>query len=229
MPTADQIHFGLSEIANSWPYLAIFWHVYFLVIAVLLVFRAGSSARICGLLLSLPLFSVGTLAWMAKNPFNGMVFTALGMVLLVVSSIYSRINTSVSTGWTLGAGILMSGFGFVYPHFIVTESYIEYLYSAPTGLIPCPTLSVVIGLSLILGWHRSRSWSYVLGTTGLFYGIYGATYLGVTLDWVLFVGALLLIWSSTWKKLADPARSDRVDENGPPDKALQSDAAKPRR
>ena len=52
----------------------------------------------------------------------------------------------------------------------------------PTGLVPCPTLSIVIGLALIVEGLDSRIWTSVLvGATGVFYGIFGAVRLGVTI------------------------------------------------
>jgi drug/metabolite transporter (DMT)-like permease len=73
------------------------------------------------------------------------------------------------------------------------SSLLPYLYSAPTGLIPCPTLSIVIGLAVALRGLGSRTWSLVLCATAIFYGVYGAAHLGVTLDWVLLLGALMLV------------------------------------
>jgi len=81
-------------------------------------------------------------------------------------------------------------FGWVYPHFLDNAGPMAYLYSAPTGLIPCPTLSVVIGFTLVLGGLRSRAWCVALSAVGLFYGAFGAGRLGVNIDWILFVGSL---------------------------------------
>jgi len=61
------------------------------------------------------------------------------------------------------------------------------------GSRPCPTLSIVIGLALVLGGLGSRAWSVVVGATGIFYGIFGAAHLGVRLDWVLLLGALMSV------------------------------------
>ena len=90
-----------------------------------------------------------------------------------------------------GAALLI--FGWVYPHFLETSSPLTYLYAAPTGLIPCPTLSITIGFALILGGLDSRLWSWVLGAFGLFYGAFGALRLGVTIDLVLLLGSIALI------------------------------------
>ena len=84
-------------------------------------------------------------------------------------------------------------FGWVYPHFPDRGTGLSYVYSAPTGLIPCPTLAITIGLTLILDGLRSRGWSLALGAAGLFYGGVGAFVLGVTMDLVLLLGAALLV------------------------------------
>lgn len=59
--------------------------------------------------------------------------------------------------------------------------------------MPCPTLSIVIGLSLVVGGLDSRAWTLLLGISGLFYGLFGVLRLGVTIDLVLFLGALLAV------------------------------------
>ena len=52
-------------------------------------------------------------------------------------------------GWRRVVGTAMVAFGWVYPHFSSDPSLFAYFYGAPTGLLPCPTLSLVIGLSLL--------------------------------------------------------------------------------
>ena len=89
----------------------------------------------------------------------------------------------------------MFAFGWVYPHFLDTSTSLTYLYAAPTGLIPCPTLSIVIGVGLIVGGLGSRAWSIFLGALGDFYSIFGAVRLGVVLDWVLLFGSLMIVLS----------------------------------
>ena len=38
----------------------------------------------------------------------------------------------------------------IYSHFLETSSLVPYPYSAPIGLIPCPTLLITIGPALDL-------------------------------------------------------------------------------
>jgi len=200
MPTPQQILLGLTEIANQWQALAIAWHVYFAALVVGLALGVRPSKRIAGVLLGMPLLSVSALTWMAANPFNGALFGLAGVALILIALRMKAEPIQIAPAWLVGAGILMFLFGWVYPHFLETSSFVPYLYAAPTGLVPCPTLSIVIGLSLMVGGFDSRVWSAVLGAMGLFYGVFGALRLGVTLDWVLLFGALLTLLVIFWPK-----------------------------
>lgn len=193
MPAPEQILNGLREIANNWRAIAIFWHVYFAAVALGLIFGVRLSKRATGILLALPLFSVSGLAWSSANPFNGIVFALLGILMVVISVTLPWGNVHIAPLGIAIPGVLMFIFGWAYPHFLETPSFVPYLYSAPTGLIPCPTLSIVIGLALILDGLGSRPWSFILGAAGLFYGIFGAARLGVIIDVVLLLGALILV------------------------------------
>lgn len=193
MPSTDQILAGLTSIANEWQLLAIIWHVYFAVLAGGLLLGMRPPMRVAGVLLALPLFSVSGLAWMTGNPFNGAIFALFGIALVVIALRLPDEALTIAPTWIAAVGAALFVFGWVYPHFLATSSYWPYLYAAPTGLVPCPTLSIVIGMSLIVGGFDSRTWSWVLGAVSLFYGVFGAVRLGVTIDFVLLVGALLLV------------------------------------
>jgi hypothetical protein len=88
-------------------------------------------------------------------------------------------------------------FGSGYPHFLETNHWITYGYAAPLGVLPCPTLSAVIGATLLLGALGSAAWSISLGIGGLLYGAVGVFVLGVQLDYVLMAGALVLLGAVT--------------------------------
>ena len=77
-------------------------------------------------------------------------------------------------------------------HFLEDGSVVRYLCAAPTGLIPCPTLSVVVGFALFADGLGSRAWPAVLAALGLLYGLFGALWLGVYLDAGLIIGAIAL-------------------------------------
>ena len=193
MPSSEEILNSLSTIANQWQLLAIVWHIYFGVLAAGLVFGLRPSRRTSGVLLALPLLSVSVLAWMSANPFNGTMFAIAAVALIVIALRQPDAQLRIAPTWAVVAGALMYLFGWVYPHFLDTVSFVPYLYGAPVGLVPCPTLSIVIGLGLVVAGLNSRAWSAVLGAMGVFYGVFGAFRLGVTIDVVLLLGALLLL------------------------------------
>ena len=193
MPTSEQILSSLRDIANQWQLLAVLWHIYFAVLAVGLLVGMRPSKRLGGFLLGLPLLSVSALAWASANPFNGILCALAGIALLAIALRLPADQVHVAPGWVVSAGVLLFLFGWFYPHFLDTSSLVPYFYAAPTGLVPCPTLSIVIGLSLMVGGFDSRAWSLILGATGIFYGIFGALRLGVTMDLVLLLGALLTV------------------------------------
>jgi hypothetical protein len=206
MPSPEEILGGLREITNHWRMLAILWHVYFGVFALGLILGVRPSKRAAGVLLALPCLSVSAVAWAAGNPFNGTFFELSGIALLAVSMRMPSGRVRISPLQTALPGAAMFIFGWIYPHFLEGSSMWAYLYSAPTGLIPCPTLSIIIGLALVLRGLESRAWSIIIGATGIFYGLFGAARLGVAIDWVLLGGAVVIVLVA----LAGRARSKMV-------------------
>jgi hypothetical protein len=193
MPTPDQILQGLAAIANGRMILAVFWH---LILAVVIIAalagwrpikRSGATA------LAVPLFSVSLLAWLYGNPFNGTVFLLFGAALAAVGMRRPASRVEPPPAWALVIGPALVIFGWAYPHFLVGGSRLRYLYEAPTGLIPCPTLSVLVGLTLLAAGFSSRTFSLCLGILGVFYGLFGAFRLGVRIDLVLLAGAIGLV------------------------------------
>ena len=190
MPPSTDILSGLTAIANDWRLVAIVWHV--LLGAFLLGLVAGwrPLTRDIGLLLVAPLVSVSTLAWMSGNPFNAVVFALLSLALSWLAVRLPRIAVRIDSPVRVAAGALLVVFGWVYPHFLRTDAWTAYLYAAPLGLVPCPTLSAIVGLSLIGDLSRSRPWAVMLCAAGVVYGAIGVLRLGVGIDVVLVAGAL---------------------------------------
>lgn len=211
MPTPQQIVRGLEELANGWRLLAVFWHVYFAVLLLSLFLGARPDRRLTGVLLSLPLVSVSVLAWASANPFNGTLFALSGIASIAIAMRLPGKRVGLGPRWTLVAGGLLTTFGWVYPHFLETSSLPTYLYAAPTGVVPCPTLSIVIGVSLLLNALGSRLWCIVFGLTGIFYGIFGAARLGVAIDVFLLAGAFAMIVLARSGMVARP--NERVEKD----------------
>lgn len=189
MPASEEILRGLAEIANGWRGLAILWHVYFGAFLTFLLLGKRPRRATTAALLALPLLSVSALAWSAANPLNGIVFAAFGLGALAIAAKLPSRSVEIAPLSLAVPGGLLFLFGWAYPHFLETPTSVAYLYAAPTGLLPCPTLSIVIGLTLLLGGLGSGAWLLLLGAAGSLYGLIGAIRLGVTIDGVLLAGA----------------------------------------
>lgn len=191
MPTADSVLSWATAVANDWRWLAMAWHVALAALLMAVAVTVRLSQRLIGVLLVLPLVSVSVVAWVSGNPFNGLVFAVLALLLLHAATHLPQLpRRRAAAGWVL-AGVALVAFGWTYPHFLETNTWTAYLYASPFGLLPCPTLSVVIGVSLIVGGLRS-SWSVPLAAAGIVYGVIGVITLGVSLDVWLLLGASAL-------------------------------------
>ncbi len=193
MPEPSAILEGLATVSNRFAVLAMGWHAVLIAVFVLLLTGWRPSRRLAAVALALPLLSVAVMAFAGGNPFNGLMFVVLAVVLGLLGAKLPRETFASAKGWALAAGAIMAAFGFFYPHFLQGYSWTRYLYAAPMGLIPCPTLSVVIGLTFIGRGFGSRAYAIVLAAFGLFYGLFGVFRLGVRIDVVLFLGAAALL------------------------------------
>jgi hypothetical protein len=217
MPSATEILDGLSAIANQATGIAVTWHI---VIAIALMALASGwrpSQRTARLLTGTPLGSVAALAFAFGNLFNGWVFAASVLLLTGLAMKRDRRPVSRGSAWTRRIGVAMIAFGWLYPHFLEGLAT-AYLYASPMGLVPCPTLAVAIGLTLLGNGLGSRVWSLTLVAIALFYGLFGVLRVGVFLDIGLVGGAVALAASAfrspaagrAWPESRPRARSDRA-------------------
>lgn len=193
MPTREEILGGLTSLANEYSNVAIVWHIIILIIIAALFagWEPGNSLMI--LFSGSLLMSVSFFAGMDGNYFNAVVFA-----FLVIVSIYTALRSlngviKEDRSWPDIAGLSLIIFGLMYPEFLKTGSMLEYVYAAPTGLIPCPTLATLTGFALLYRGFGSVTWSTTIGLSGMFYGLFGSIYLGVYLDWFLVAGSLILM------------------------------------
>ena len=192
MPSAEEILQGLTLAANHYSFIAWFWHFAFLVLVILLIIGRKPTRNIMAILLALPLASVGIVAILTGNPFNGIVFLLTTIILLIVGNRLPADQAEIRSTLPGIIGVVMIIYGWVYPHFLTDAALWQYLYAAPVGLVPCPTLSIVIGFTLLFGGFGSRKWMLILAIVGLFYGVVGFFRLGVHLDVGLIAGAVVL-------------------------------------
>lgn len=193
MTRIEQILAGVQQIVNEYSLVAIIWHALFYSLIAALLLKWSPSNKIFGILLCLPLISVSLFAWIGGNPFNGSLFAIAAILILFFGFRAPDQTIETSKLIFLLSGILMVSFGLVYPHFIKPDSVFGYFYASPAGLIPCPTLSILIGLALIFNGFGSQSISLVLIIFGLFYGIFGVLKLKVLIDIFLIFGAMMYL------------------------------------
>ena len=193
MPKTEEILNGLQKIVNDYSAVAIIWHLVFYALVAALIFKWLPTNRIFGLLICIPVLSVAILAFMSGNPFNGMLFSILAVLGVIFGLKATGQPVQNSQLVFMVIGILMIVFGLVYPHFIDAGSVVKYLYASPAGLIPCPTLSVIIGFLLLYNGFGSQPITLTFIVFGLFYGIFGVLKLGVYLDIFLVFGSVSLL------------------------------------
>jgi hypothetical protein len=191
MPNAELILASLSGIATHHWYVAAAWHV------VIGIFLAATSLGwrpsrpVMAVLLTAPLASVALFALLDRSWFNAAMFGLLTSVLPLVGVRPGVDPVRRARTWEMVAGALMIAYAWFYPHFLPPGLALAALYAAPVGLLPCPTLALVIGSTLAFGGFGSR-WTLVLVVAGLFYGLFGTLRLRVGLDLGLIAGALAL-------------------------------------
>jgi len=193
MPSPEEILQGLFMIANKYTWAAVVWHSLFYFLIASLILKWKPSNRVLSVLLTLPMLTVSLFAWITGNPFNGSLFLIFGILLIILGSRNPDISIETGHTWSTVLGVIIIIFGLLYPHFLDTENHFMYLYAAPTGLVPCPTLSIVIGFAILYRGFQSRTWSWILAIPGLIYGLIGTFRLQVYLDMVLLLATVILI------------------------------------
>lgn len=191
MPTPQVILDSAAAIANDWRWLAIAWHAVFIATLIGTWWRRPIIRTIATLMIA-PVISVSALAWWSGNPFTGFLFAGLALLMAIVARRLHATAMVAGPAVVVAAGIALVIFGLVYPHFLYAESWGEYLYAAPFGLVPCPTLTVLVGVSLLAGSFGSRPWAAVVAGASLIYGVIGVAVLGVWIDVVLIAGGMVL-------------------------------------
>lgn len=194
MPTAASILAEAFEIANERRLIAELWHVFAAVVLLALLVGWRPGRRLLASALVLPVASVSLIAWASGNPFNGLTCAVLASLLAVfICRVNGGERLQVASVPFAGAGAGLVALGLVYPHFLRTDAWLSYLYAAPVGLLPCPTLMVVIGTTLAFRNLASPGWRIVLAAAALFYGALGVFRLDVWLDWPLLASGAVLV------------------------------------
>lgn len=185
---------SLFYIATRYQEFAIFWHLVIYLLLFFIIKQRRLPVVSLSLMIALLFFSVSAFAWQVKNPFNLAAFIMLGVSLIAASISLKRGSITFSSlQFSTITGIVSLLAGLFYPHFFGSD-WIKYLYAAPVGLIPCPTLLVAGGIVLIF-MRNVPAWRLIiLLVFEMFYGTVGAFVLGVGMDYFLYITAAGLLY-----------------------------------
>lgn len=192
MPEPQTILNHLARAANEAIVLAGLWHAALAVAVGALARGWRPPARRARTMLAAPLASASVVAFFFGNPFNAIVLGVGASVLFALGLGTERPPSAPAPLLVRLTAVAMIAFGAFYPHFLEGHSPMAYSVAAPMGVIPCPTLSVMIGWALFANGLGSRTWSLSLAALGMFYGVFGVFRLQVHLDMPLLVGAAAL-------------------------------------
>jgi hypothetical protein len=209
VPSPFEIVRLLGVMSRELTWLAVGWHV-----VVFAVFAAGlagfrPSNRVIAIVLVALASSVAVAALAYANPFNALAFGILAVALAISSARHPPGRASLGPPWAvlLGSAVLL--FGTCYPHFVVGPWYLRIM-AAPVGVVPCPTLAVVGGTTLVLGAFGARALPALLAAWSAFYALFGILRLGVMLDAGLVASSVGLVALAI-----ENARARRTSERAP--------------
>lgn len=193
MPSPEEILRSLQKITENYLIAAFAWHLWiYSFVALLLLSRTKPSSKPITFLLTIPILSVAVIAALELNSFNAIAFTIIFLTLNITRLKIADEPISFSTSPFLRTvGIILVMAGIFYPHF--SSNYALLVISAPMGLIPCPTLLLVIGFTLLFA-KLPKQWIIILLIASLFYGFIGVFRLKVFIDLLLLVAAFALCW-----------------------------------
>jgi hypothetical protein len=192
-PTAEEILDQLTTLANLGRGLAVLWHVVVLLaLGALWTERWRPSRRLAAIFSALPVASAAVMAAASGNPFNGLVLGVAAVALVLLGARLSSLPVERGSIWTAGLGAGAVAYALVYPHFVSTTWLLAF-WTAPVGVIPCPSLALVLGLGLLGNGFGSRAWALVAAVAGVFYALFGMFRLGVWLDAGLLVAAVAMM------------------------------------
>jgi hypothetical protein len=192
MPTANDILQQLTRAANELSMLAIAWHLVVVLVAAAMLLRWRPSVRYAPLPLVAPVLSVFMVSLGYGNWFNAASFFVLAVALTFVSVDLAEPVRARAPAWRSILGIGLVAFGAAYPHF-VDGAWYRQLYAAPIGVVPCPTLALIAGYTLLTSGHGTRKIPAVLAVWTTFYAAFGIAKLGVVLDVGLVVATFGLV------------------------------------
>lgn len=183
MFSADLILANLqSEVTRLW-FVSAVQHMV-LPFVLLYAFRRERGGSIVSVYFGLTALLVSTLAVAHSfNLFNELVFALLGLALILGRRQGALRFPPLTAYPMIGYAALVAGYW--YPHFV--DSALAVLVRSPYSVVPCPSLLVILGVTVATGIRFAVWAEWLLVCAGLFYGITGVIKLRVLVDLPLIV------------------------------------------
>lgn len=191
MPSPRQILEQLTRLATEGRTLGLLWHVVVLAALAFVVARKWEGRASLAVATVFPMFTASLVAFATGNWVNGLVLDLGALTMIVISRKFA--GTLIEIGrpipFTIGVATLL--YALFYTHFTPIRSWTD-VWMTPIGVLPCPTMALVIGLGLMAGGFRSRAWSLTAAVLGLGYSLFGVFVLKVQWDLGLFAAAVVM-------------------------------------
>lgn len=192
MPSSAGIQELLAATTRELAPLALAWHLALAAIAVAYLRGWRPAPHRCAPLLAVPVLSVSIVAFAFGNMLDGASFAALAIILVVTGLRAPGVHLERGPAWSRWLGCALILFGMWYPH-LVEGAWYRVLAVAPLGVVPCPTLALVAGVTLVADGFGSRAIPAVIALWAGFYARLGIFNQGALVDIGLLVAMLGLI------------------------------------
>lgn len=191
----------LTMVSNQNLWLNALIHLMVLAAVLVLIFGKNTKIKqwVVDGVICLLFISVATVSFVYGNPFIFLIMAVLTIFALI--ELRQGKNEFTTPKFNLHTLIAFTSIiiGFWYPHFVKANP-IALLLVSPAGIIPCPTLLIVLGL-LTLAYPKVNKTQYIITVLiGTFHGNTGVFQLKVFLDMaiIIVVGYAFFCLIKTW-------------------------------
>lgn len=133
--------------------------------------------------------SVTATAFINGNYFHVLTFLILSVISVIELFIRKNEYAQFKLNFTTVISFAFILIGLWYPEF-VTVSKLKCLLFSPVGIVPCPTILVILGITSLKKSKTNSLQQITVLTLGLIYGIIGTFKLRVYLDITLIAGII---------------------------------------
>lgn len=204
-----QILYYLHNVANQNLWLNALIHL--IVLAALVFIFLGKNAKTKSLLVDgavvILTLSVTITGLKYGNPVHALTFAVITVFALFELVQGKNDFTIRKTDFQTVLALLFLFIGFWYPEFVKT-SFVRSLLFSPAGIIPCPTLLIILGL-LTLAYPNVNKVQYIITLImGVFYGFVGVFQLKVYLD----IALIVMVICAIFRYFKTPIQRQRTDQ-----------------